>query len=123
MVKSKRETLEDCQRYYEIGYNEKMKNSDNSQQCYLLTDNVPFKVTKRRTPIMCMKNETYYGTNIPESCGIVHKDTRKFVSTAHTNSLSVFSQYSSGLSYDWTADAELPICMNNVAYISSTSST
>jgi len=117
-----REVLEKCQRYYEIGQEENQIIGDGSKQCNGVTDNVAFKQTKIKTPSICMYNIELGGSNPPDSLGVLHQSTRKFVpsSNIHDIQYTGIRSYTSSVKYDWSANSELPICTNNPTYITST---
>ena len=121
-----RDVLNDCQRYYELGSEENQIVGDGSQQCYGMTDNVAFKVTKVKKPVMCMYNAVTGGSNPPENVGVLHTDTRKFVATSNIReraSTHGYGKYTSSVSYDWVADSEFLVCMNNPTYINYSTTT
>ena len=92
---------------------------DGSQQCYGMTDNVAFKATKVRNPLICIHNCVTGGNNAPQNVGVMHRSTRKFVATSNIESKPSYSSYSSSIRYNWIADSEMHVCVNNPTYISS----
>ena len=119
IVEDPRKVLHDCQRHYEVGFESNAIIGDGSQQCYGMTDNVAFKATKVRNPLICIHNCVTGGNNAPQNVGVMHRSTRKFVATSNIESKPSYSSYSSSIRYNWIADSEMHVCVNNPTYISS----
>jgi len=110
--------LNECQRSYEVGSNERTLINDGLRRCYGLTDTVSFKSTKYREPQVCLHDVDYQGTHHPQNLRILNKSSRKFTTVADIEkNHNGYGSYTSGAKYDWVADAEMPISMSNRTYI------
>jgi len=119
VVDDSSKTLLECQRNYEVGASEMSILHDGQRRCYGLVDNIPFKSTKYRNPQVCMSEVSYSGTIDAQNLRILNKSSRKFTTTADIMRRAYlgYGSYTSGVEYNWVADSEMAISMNNRTYI------